>query len=470
MASQATQAAPDADKQRQVPGGPTAITFVVCSAAFMAMLDVFVVNVAFTDIGAEFGAPLADLSWVLNAYAIVYAALLIPAGRLADRYGRKPAFLAGLALFTVASAACSAAPQLWWLVFFRGLQAVGAAVLTPASLGLLLTALPPDRRAKAVGIWATTSSFAAAVGPVVGGGLVELSWRWVFLINIPVGVAAFVAARRVLPDLRETSAVRMPDPLGTAALIVAFGALSLGLVKGQGWAWTGAATIGTFAVAAVGIAIFVGRILTHPEPAVDPALFRTSTFVWANITVLTFCTAFGAVFPSVVLWLEGPGGYSTLVTGLAIAPGPLMVPLFAVVGRRLAARVPIGVLVAAGNVLFACGALLLAAGASADPRYVTQILPGWLVIGVGIGLAMPLMLSRATARLPGDQAATGSAVVNAGRQLGYVLGVAILVAVLGTTGTAPDPTDAFRHAWWFIAATAAGSAVTALGITGRTRS
>ncbi|MYS84719.1 MFS transporter [Embleya scabrispora] len=466
----ATQTTPSTEGVRPDPGRPSVITFVVCSAAFVAMLDVFVVNVAFNDIGADFDAPLADLSWVLNAYAIVYAALLVPAGRLADRYGRKPAFLAGLALFTVASAACSLAPQLWWLVFFRGVQAVGAAMLTPASLGLLLTVLPTERRAGAVRIWATTSSFAAAVGPVVGGGLVELSWRWVFLINIPVGVAAFAVAHHVLPDLRDASAVRMPDPLGTAALVVAFGAVSLGLVKGQEWTWTGAATVGTFAVAAVGIAVFVVRILSHPAPVVDPALFRTPTFVWANITVLMFCTAFGAVFPSVVLWLQGPGGYSTLVTGLAIAPGPLMVPLFAAVGRRLATRLSAGALVAAGNLLFACGALLLAAGASPDTRYATQILPGWLVIGVGIGLAMPVMLSQATVQLPAAQAATGSAVVNTSRQLGYVLGVAILVAVLGTAGTAHDPAHTFQHAWWFIAATAAGSAATAYGITGRTRS
>ncbi|MGC0416869.1 DHA2 family efflux MFS transporter permease subunit [Embleya sp. AB8] len=466
----ATQTAPSAEGVRPNPGRPSVITFVVCAAAFMAMLDVFVVNVAFTDIGAEFGARLGDLSWVLNAYAIVYAALLVPAGRLADRYGRKPAFLAGLAVFTVASAACSLAPQLWWLVFFRGVQAVGAALLTPASLGLLLTVLPAERRAGAVRIWATTSSFAAAVGPVVGGGLVELSWRWVFLINIPVGVAAFAVARQVLPDLRDTSAVRLPDPLGTAALVVAFGALSLGLVKGQDWTWTGAATVTTFAVAAAGIAVFVVRILNHPAPVVDPALFRTPAFVWANVTVLLFCTAFGAVFPSVVLWLQGPAGYSALGTGLAIAPGPLMVPLFAAVGRRPATRVPAGALVAAGNLLFAGGALLLAASASADTRYATQILPGWLVIGAGIGLALPVMLSRATAELPAGQAATGSAVVNAGRQLGYVLGVAILVAVLGTAGPTADPAHTFRPAWWFIAATAAGSAATAFGITGRTRS
>ncbi|MBS2533629.1 MFS transporter [Catenulispora sp. NF23] len=465
----AIQAAPPQEAVRPEGARPSVITFVVCSAAFMAMLDVFVVNVAFKGIGAEFGARLADLSWVLNAYTILYAALLIPAGRLADRYGRKPAFLAGLVLFTAASAACSLAPQLWWLVFFRGVQAVGAAVLTPASLGLLLTVLPAERRAGAVRIWATTSSFAGAVGPVVGGALVELSWRWVFVINVPVGVAAFVAARRVLPDLRETSAVRMPDPVGTAALAVAFGAASLGLVKGQDWGWTGAQSLGVFAVAAVAIAVFVFRMLHHPSPVVDPALFRIPAFVWANITVLMFCVAFGAVFPSVVLWLQGPVGYSTLVTGLALAPGPVMVPVFAAVGRRLASRVPAGALVAAGNLVFAAGAVLLAASASSDPRYAAQILPGWLVIGAGIGLALPVMLTQATAHLPGAQAASGSAVVNTSRQLGYVLGVAILIAIVSAADSARHPAHSFGQAWWFIAGTAAVSAATACGITSRQR-
>ncbi|NUR31832.1 MAG: MFS transporter, partial [Catenulispora sp.] len=185
------------------------MVFVLCLAGFMAMLDVFVVNVAFPAIGRDFhSASLADLSWVLNAYTIVYAALLIPAGRLADRYGRKSAFAAGLVVFTAASLACAGAPGLWWLVAARLVQAAGAAALTTASLGLLLTVLPAERRAGAVKIWATTSSVAAALGPVVGGALVLLSWRWVFLLNLPVGVAAFAAARQLVPALHDAKAAK----------------------------------------------------------------------------------------------------------------------------------------------------------------------------------------------------------------------------------------------------------------------
>ncbi len=172
---------------------------------------------------------------MLNGYAIVYAALLIPAGRFSDRFGRKTGFLIGLVIFTLASLADAVAPSLWTLVAFRVLQAVGAAALTPASLGLLLTVLPPARVAGAVKIWATTSSFAAAFGPVVGGALVEASWRWIFLINLPVGIVAGIAALRLVPDLRQQVRARVPDLLGVALLIIAIGALSLGLVKSGDW-------------------------------------------------------------------------------------------------------------------------------------------------------------------------------------------------------------------------------------------
>lgn len=449
----------------------TAIVVVLCSAAFMAMLDVFVVNVAFTDIGNTFsGSSLADLSWVLNSYTIVYAALLIPAGRFSDRYGRKAGFLVGLGVFTVASVVCAAAPSLWVLVLFRIVQAAGAAALTPASLGLLLTVLPPERRAGAVKVWATTSSFAGALGPVVGGALVELSWRWVFLINLPIGVLVAIIALRIVPDLRQDLSPHMPDLLGVALLVIGIGALSLGLVKSSEWSWTGGATLGVLAVAVIGIALFVVRMLKHSDPVVSPALFKVPTFVWANLTVLIFCTAFGAVFLSVVLWLENAAHYGTLKTGLAIAPGPLMVPIFAIVGQRLAKRMPLGTLVALGNALFAIGAILLAVGASTEVQYASQVLPGWIVIGIGIGLAMPVMIAAATVDLPPDQAATGSAVVNGSRQLGYVLGVAILVAILGSLHAAPgDIQSGFQHGWWFIAITAAISAATAFGITPRTR-
>lgn len=470
-ASDKARKTPDRTAQRPVRDHPTAIVWILCSAAFMAMLDVFVVNVAFTSIGESYrGSSLADLSWVLNGYAIVYAALLIPAGRFCDRFGRKTGFLVGLTVFTLASLANAIAPSLWALVAFRVLQAVGAAILTPASLGLLLTVLPKSRVPGAVKIWATTSSFAAAFGPVVGGALVQISWRWVFLINLPVGIAAGIAAVRLVPDLRQRVKTRVPDLLGVTLLIVAIGALSLGLVKSGEWSWASAATMGTLGVAAVSLILFIVRMMRHPDPVVTPTLFRVPTFVWANVTVLAFCTAFGAWFLSIALWLENAAGFTTLQTGLAIVPGPIMVPIFAAVSQQLIKRMPVGVVVALGNLLFAAGTVLVVASAGTPVQYASQVLPGWVITGIGIGLALPSMIASAAVDLPPDLSATGSAVVNTARQLGYVLGVAVLVAILGSLGVGSDRMlTAFQHGWWFIAVVAAVSAGTAFGITPRAR-
>src|SRR3954467_12438195 len=222
---------------------------VLSVAAFMASLDLFIVNVAFDDIGRDFsGSSLADLSWILNAYAILYAALLVPLGRLADRYGQRAGFLAGLAVFTLGSAACAASPGLTALIAFRGVQAIGAAALTPTSLGLLLNATPPERRVRAVRIWAATGGLAAAAGPVVGGLLVNTSWRWVFLVNIPIGIAAFVVAARIVPASRDLTSTRLPDAWGAVLLTAAIGGLALGLVKSPDWGWTSGRTTVSFVV------------------------------------------------------------------------------------------------------------------------------------------------------------------------------------------------------------------------------
>lgn len=458
-----------ADEFTPVRDRSTAIVWILCSAAFVAMLDVFVVNVAFTKIGESYrGSSPADVSWVLNGYAIVYAALLIPAGRFSDRFGRKAGFLSGLGLFTAASVACAAAPTLWALVAFRLLQAVGAAALTPAGLGLLLTVLPQARVPGAVKIWATTSSFAAACGPVVGGALVEISWRWVFLINLPVGVVTGLAAVWLVPNLAQRTFARVPDLLGVVALIVAIGALALALVESD--AWTGGATWTASAVAVLGVVLFVLRMRRHPDPVVPPDLFRVPTFAWANATVLAFCTAFGAWFLSITLWLENAARFGTIETGLAIVPGPIMVPIFAAVSQRLIRRIPAGVVVALGNALFAAGVLLVLFTAATPVQYATAVLPGWVISGIGIGLALPTMIASAAVDLPPERSATGSAVVNTARQLGYVLGVAVLIALLGSLATTDRMVTAFRHGWLFIAVVAVVGAATAFGITPRARS
>lgn len=438
------------------PEAATRTTALLCVAAFMTMLDLFIVNVAFESIGETYaGSSLAGLSWVLNAYIVVYAACLIPAGNLADRYGRKQGFLVGLGLFTIASLGCAVAPSLAFLIAFRVAQAAGAAVLTPASLGLILSVLPEARRAGAVKVWATSSSFAGALGPVVGGLLAETSWRWAFLINLPIGLIALVVAARLLPKSAPASRTRVPDPVGAIAVAVAVGALSLGLVKAEDWGWGSARMLLTAVITVVALTLLAHRVRTHPAPTMSPRLFRVPSFTVANITILIFTAAFSAVFLSVSLWLETAADYGPLQAGLALVPGPLAVPLFAALTQRWAGRVPARFVVSAGLAIFGLGSLLLATQGGA--HYATDILPGWIIIGVGIGIAMPTLIGTATADLAPTDAATGSAVVNTARQAGYALGVAGLVAILGSQA-------AFQDGWIFVTALVLISAVTALRI------
>src|SRR3954453_2187350 len=241
------------------------VLIVLSLAAFMASLDLFIVNVAFPDISREFhGASLGDVSWILNGYAVLYAALLVPLGRLADRYGRLNGFLAGLALFTAASAACAASQSLWTLVAFRALQAVGAAALTPTSLGLLLAATPDDRKVRAVRTWAAVGALAAAFGPVVGGMLVQASWRWVFLVNIPVGVTGLLLASRFVPDSRDVAVTRVPDLFGSVLVTIGVGAMALALVKGPSWGWSSARDVVAFVASAAALVAFLRGWAGHP--------------------------------------------------------------------------------------------------------------------------------------------------------------------------------------------------------------
>ncbi|OYD68532.1 MFS transporter [Rhodococcus sp. OK302] len=435
---------------------------ILSGAPFVASLDLFVVNVAFGDIAKSFpGHSLGEFSWILNGYAIVYAALLIPLGRWADRIGPKRAFIAGLALFTLASAACAFSPSLWMLVAFRIVQAIGAAALTPASLGLLINALPAAKRQSGVRIWAAAGAAAAAFGPVVGGILVEASWHWVFLINLPIGIALLYFAVRLVPDVAEKDPDAGIDLVGAALLIFGIGALALALVQGPDWGWTDPRIIVAFALAAITLITFWWSNSRHAAPLIAPDLLKVRTFTWSNITAILFSATFAAGLLANIMWLQEVWGYSALRTGLAVAPGPMMVPLFAIAGGALTRKYSAGRVAALGSAFWAVGTLLVLLSVGTTPNYAVELLPGWIIAGIGVGLALPTILSQATADLPAARSATGSAVVSMSRQIGTVLGVSVLIAVLG----AAVDYETFRQAWWIIFAIALVSAVASLGMT-----
>jgi EmrB/QacA subfamily drug resistance transporter len=328
---------------------------VVVVGVFMSVLDLFIVNIAFPEIARDFkGTSLGSLSWVLNAYAIVFAALLIPAGRWSDAVGRKRAFLLGVGIFTAASAACAAAPSAEFLIGARAAQAVGGALLTPASLGLLLPSFPHERRHVAIGVWAAVGGVGAAAGPSLGGLLVQASWRWVFLVNVPVGVLTLAVGWRVISEIRHPDRVRA-DLLGAGILALAVGAAVVAIVQGASWGWTSARILALFVLALGLLAALARRSATHPAPIVEPELLRVRAFSVATLATALFFAAFAAMLLSSVLFLTEVWHQDILTTGLMLTPGPALAALFAVPGARLGARFGPGRVGIAGAVLFALG-------------------------------------------------------------------------------------------------------------------
>jgi len=420
------------------------VLVVLCAVAFMAQFDLFVANIALPALGRSFaGQGLGALSWVLNAYAIVFAAFLVPAGRLADHFGRRRFLLAGVATFTVASGLCAASSSLPMLVTARAFQALGAAMIVPTSLGLLLPAFPKRQHNLVVGIWAGVAAVAASSGPPLGGLLVEASWRWVFLVNVPIGVAIGVGGRIVLPEIRASAGARLPDPVSVVTALAAITALTLGTVQGSSWGW-GSAREAVVAVAFLATAgVTVWRTLTHHSPLAEPDLFRSRPFTAAVIALLLFWLSFAAWLLGTVLFFQNAWHYSTLQAGLAIAPGPLAAAVFAVSSGRLAGIFGRRALAVVGPLFFAAGPASWLAVVTARPEY-GAFLPGLIIAGVGSGLTQaPLLASAST--LPPHRATTGSAVLNMARQVGSALGVAIVVAIYASPS--PHRLAAFQRGW-----------------------
>ena len=440
------------------PVKPNQVLAIVCVGMVLANLDLFIVNVALPNIGQDFaGAGLEKLSWILNGYAIVYAALLVFFGRLTERYRRNASFLYGIALFTLASAACAAATSVEMLVAFRVLQAAGAALMTPTSLGLLLATFPPEKRGSAVRTWTAIGGFAAAFGPLAGGVLVTWSWRWIFLVNVPIGLLALVIGIWKLPSIAGHD-VKKPGAWGAALVTFGIGALTFGITKTSDWGWTSHGVAISLALAAALLALFVADCLRSTNPFIDPALFRIRAFTGSVLIMAPYSAAFGAMLLSLALWMQNGWGWSALKTGVAIAPAPFLVPVTSLllVGR-LIARFGAAAVVALGVVIFAAGLLWFAVVPGLAPNMAVAV-AGMVLLGVGVGLTFPTLMGAGTASLPPSSFATGSGVLNMTRQTFLAVGVALLVAIIGTPETSAERLAAFERAWWIM------TAITLLGL------
>ena len=330
-------------------------TLTIASLAVLAtFLDTTILYVAFPDITATFSnTGASELSWVLNAYTIVFAAMLIPAGKLADRVGHRKVFLTGSVVFTVASMACGLAPSAELLIVFRIVQAVGAAALIPSSLALVMHAFAHDQLPRAVAIWGAAGAVAGALGPTLGAAIVEgLGWRWAFFINLPVGIYTVIAGRR---NLHESSdpATQVPSLVGVILIAGAAGLLSYGLVGTEEFGWLSARTFGVLVAGLVVLAVFVIHQQHTNAPALDLDLFRIPNFRWANVAMLVFGTAFAALFFGSILFLTDVWGWSVLQAGFGVAPGPVIVGLVAPRAGKLAGTIGQRPLLITGGILYA---------------------------------------------------------------------------------------------------------------------
>ena len=425
--------APAAAEPPVRPASPWPVFWVASVAIFLVSLDTTMLYSVFGALRAGFpAASAADMSWVLNAYTVLYAAMLIPAGGLADTHGRKRVFLLGVTLFIAASALCGLADNVSWLIAARALQAVGAALLTPASLSIVLAAFPQSRRAVTVSLWGAVGGFAAAVGPSLGSFIVQnVGWPWAFFINLPIGAMSLWWGASLLRESERRGTRRRVDAVGMTLLVVAVGAIALAIVEADSASWSRVQVLATAGTGAIALVAFVLWARSVREPLVDLGLFRHRTYSAVNAATLTFGIAFAMMFFAFFFFMGNVWHYSQARAGLAIAPGPLTVIPVAVLTGRLAGRFGHRPFLVGGALLYAAAALWFMVVPGEQPSYLLHWLPGLLLSGASVGLVLPSLSAAAVSRLPAQHYAVGSAVNQATRQIGSVIGVAIIVLLLG---------------------------------------
>ena len=411
----------------------------------MASLDATVVNVALPRIGEDLDASISSLQWVLTGYLLALASLILLGGALGDHYGRRKVFVAGTVWFAAASLLCGAAPNVEVLVAARILQGVGAALLTPGSLAILQASFRESDRARAVGAWSGLGGGVGAIGPFVGGWLVDgPGWRWAFLINIPVAVIVVVCARSAVPETRDPHAARNLDLEGAALGVVSLGAATWALTEAGPKGWTNGSVLAAGAVAALGMTWFVHRMMHTRNPLVPPSLFRSRVFTVTNVATVLLYASIGVTFFLVAYELQVVGGWSALRAGTALLPTTILMLVFSAKSGELAQRIGPRLQLTVGPVLVAVGLLLLARIGS-GVSWETDVLPGSIVFGVGLVTFVAPLTATVMGSVSPDQVSIASGVNNAIARTASLAALSVIPVVSGlTTATGEDVTSSFR--------------------------
>jgi EmrB/QacA subfamily drug resistance transporter len=421
----------------------------VAFGLFMIMLDNTVVNVALPSMARDLGVGLSELEWIVTGYALTFASLMLTGGKLADLFGRRLIFVVGLAIFTGSSLACGLAESGDFLIGARIVQGVGAALMNPATLSIIAATFPPHQRGMAIGIWAGVSALALAIGPLVGGLLTQhLDWSWIFFVNVPIGILAIVASFVLIPESKDESAEQRLDLPGLVTSAIGLFALTYGLIESNTHGWTSGRILGSFAVAVVMLVAFVLLERHQRLPMLDLSLFRNGTFAGANLAVLLVALAMFGVFFFVSLYMQGILGYSAVQAGAAFLPMTVLIILFAPVAGKLSDKIGSRLLMTGGMLLVATQ-LIWFSRQDEHSSYM-NLLPGLLVGGMGMALVMTPSAAAAVRALPVDKSGVGSAVLNAFRQVGGSIGIALMGAIMAHEVGGLKGPDVFREPERFI--------------------
>ena len=424
----------------------------VAAAVFMVAMELTIIALALPEIRASLNATPAALSWVVNTYSIVVAALLLLSGWLGDRYGRKRVFQIGLLLFTAGSVAAGVSVNIEMLIAARALQAVGGSLQYPAGMVLLLTAFPRARHQTAMGTWSATGGLAAALGPAIGAALIEgFGWRAVFFINVPVALIALTLGARVLVESTGEDTESRVDTIGVPLASVGVGAIILGIVQGEAWGWRSESTLGAFTAGAIMIAAFVRRSRRHPAPLFDLGMLRIRSFVLGNFGSLFFALGFFAFLIPLPTFIQEVWGWSVLQTGLAFAPGPIVSFLISPQAGRLADRIGNAPILVIGATCGTIGLLWLLWAITTEPS-LGHLLAGTMLVGVSAGAGFAQLVGAALRDVPVGRYAMATAGRTTFFQLSVALAIAVAFAIIGEIAD-PDATlTAYKTVWVMSAA------------------